>query len=268
MSINQDADTSRHDKELKERLLKTERRLIEVQIEFVKNIPEWVADPDNHKQILQALSSLPSVFFTQKDLQELLSAAVGSLPPALLNRYLSCLSGASTGEEMSIADTLSALEKKYANNLDEFLRLELSKMGPNGYKGGLLDGHKLDDAQHQDEPPMPLESNRVDRSQISGGGQGLELLKQRYKSHSTETFERLITTSAYHFEAFMQAIANDKGLDGLWSDQFPAIGEEYARIRSGKISRVLSDTLYAIFTDACTKASFEIFKACQSPDLQ
>lgn len=268
MSINQDADKSRHDKEPKERLSENERRLVEAEIEFVRNIPEWVINPANHKQILQVLSSLPSVFFTQKDLQELLSAAVDSLPPSLLNRYLSCLSGASADEETSIATTLSAIDKKYVNNLDEFLRVELSKMGSDGYRGGLLDGHNLDDAQHQDEPSMQLESNRVDRSQISEGDQGLESLKQRYRSHSAETFERLVMTSAYHFEVFMQAIANDKGLDGLWSDQFPALGEEYARIRSGKISRALSESLYAIFTDACTKASFEIFKACQSPDLQ
>ena len=140
-------------------------------------------------------------------------------------------------------------------------------MGPDGYKGSLLDGHNLEDIQHQDEPSMALKSSRVDPSQMSVGDQSLESLKQRYKSHSAETFERFVKTTAFHFEAFMQAIANDKGLDGLWSDEFPTLGEEYARIRSGKISKALTESFCAIFTDACTKASFEIFKACQSPDL-
>jgi len=65
----------------------------------------------------------------------------------------------------------------------------------------------------------------------------------------------------------MQAIANDKGLVGLWSDEFPALGEEYARITSGKISKALGESFYTIFTDACNKASIEIFKACQSPEM-
>lgn len=65
----------------------------------------------------------------------------------------------------------------------------------------------------------------------------------------------------------MQAIAHEKGLDGLWSDEFPALGEEYVRIRSGKIPKALAESLYTIFTDACNKASFEIFKACQSAEL-
>lgn len=267
MSINQDADETQYDKELKDRLSENERRLLEVQIKFVRNIPEWVLNTDNHKQILQVLTSLSSAFFIQTGLQKLLSAAVGSLPPDLLNRYLSCLSGASADEEKSIAATLSALDKKYANNLDEFLKIELSKMGPDGYKGSLLVGHNLDGIQQQDEPSMSLESSRVDPSQMTAGDQCLESLKQRYKSHSTETFERFVKTTAYHFEAFMQAIVNDKGLDGLWSDEFPTLGEEYARIRSGKITKALAESFYTIFTDACTKASFEIFKACQSPDL-
>ena len=120
MSINHDADEPQYDKSLKDKLSENERRLLEAQIEFVKNIPEWVLNPANHTQILQVLASLPAAFFTQNDLQKLLSASIGSLPPQLLNRYLSCLSGASEDEEKSIADTLSALDKKYANNLDEF----------------------------------------------------------------------------------------------------------------------------------------------------
>lgn len=267
MSINQDADEIQHDKELKDRLSENERRLLDAQIVFVRNIPEWVLNPVNHKQILQVLSSLSSAFFMQTDLQKLLSAAVGSLPPDLLNRYLSCLSGASADEEKSIGATLSALDNKYENNLDEFLKIELSKMGPDGYKVSLLDGHNFHDIQYQDEPSMTLESSTVDQSQMSAGDQSLESLKERYKSHSTETFERFVKTSAHHFEAFMQAIANDKGLDGLWSDEFPTLGEEYARFRSGKISKALAERFYAIFSDACTKASFEIFKACQSPEL-
>jgi hypothetical protein len=99
MSINHDADETQYEQSLKDKLAENERRILEVQIEFVKNIPEWVLDPANHKQILQVLASLPSVFFTQKDLQESLSASIGSLPPELLNRYLSCLSGASEDEE-------------------------------------------------------------------------------------------------------------------------------------------------------------------------
>ncbi|MCP9941219.1 hypothetical protein KBY70_02230 [Cyanobium sp. ATX 6E8] len=123
MSINHDADESQHGKSLNERLSENERRLLEAQIKFVKNIPEWVLNPANHKQILQVLASLPSAFFTHKDLQELLSASIGSLPPELLNQYLSCLSGASEDEQKRIAATLSALDKKYANNLDEFLNI-------------------------------------------------------------------------------------------------------------------------------------------------
>jgi hypothetical protein len=268
MSIYQNTDESQHEKALKDRLSDNERTLIEVQIEFVKSIPQWVLDPANHKQILQVLTSLHSAFFIQKDLQELLSAAVGALPLDLLNRYLSCLSGASADEEKSIAATLTALDKKYANNLDQFLKIELSKIGPNGYQGSLLDGHKLDDSEDQDEPAMSLDSSRVDTSKMSAGGQGLESLKQRYQSHSSETFERFVRTTAYHYEAAMQAIANEKGLEGLWSDEFPSLGEEYAQIRSGKISKALAESLYTIFTDACSKASFEIFIACQSPELQ
>ena len=145
MSINHDADETQYEKSLKDKLAENERRLLEVQIEFVKNIPEWVLDPVNHKQILQVLASLPPAFFTQRDLQELLSASIGSLPPELFNRYLSCLSGASEDEGKSMAATLSALDKKHANNLDEFLKIELTKTGPDGYKGSLLDGHGLDD---------------------------------------------------------------------------------------------------------------------------
>jgi hypothetical protein len=233
----------------------------------VKNIPEWVLDPVNHKQILQVLASLPSVFFTQRDLQELLSASISSLPPELLDRYLSCLSGASEDEEKSIAATLSALDKKYANNLDKFLKIELSKIGPDGYKGSLLGGHDFNDIQHLNGPPISRESSRVDPSQMTAGEQCLESLKQRYKAHSSESLERFVKTTAYHFEAFMQAIAHDKGLDGLWSDEFPTLGEEYARIRSGKIPKALAESFYSIFTDACNKASFEIFKACQSAEL-
>lgn len=49
MSINQDADESQYDKELKDRLSENERRLLEVQIEFARNIPEWALNPANHK---------------------------------------------------------------------------------------------------------------------------------------------------------------------------------------------------------------------------
>jgi mRNA-degrading endonuclease RelE of RelBE toxin-antitoxin system len=267
MSINHDADEPQSDKSLKDRLSENERRLLVAQIEFVKNIPEWVLNPANHNQILQVLASLPSVFYTQRDLQELLSASIGSLPPELLNRYLSSLSGASEDEEKSIAATLNALDKKYANNLDEFVKIELSKIGPDGYKGSLLDGHNLDDVQHPNGPSVSRESTRVDPSQMTAGDNSLESLKQRYKAHSSETFERFVKTTAYHFEAFMQAIFHEKGLDGLWSDEFPTLGEEYARIRSGKIPKALAESLYTIFTDACNKASFEIFKACQSAEL-
>lgn len=266
MSINHDADETQYEQSLKDKLAENERRILDVQIEFVKNIPEWVLDPANHKQILQVLASLPSVFFTQKDLQESLLASIGSLPPKLLNRYLSCLSGATEDEEKGIAATLSALDKKYANNLDEFIKIELSKIGPDGYKGSLLDGHDLDDIQHQNGPSSTGESSRVDPSQMTAGEQSPESLKQRYKAHSSETFERFINTTAYHFEAFMQAIAREKGLDGLWSDEFPTLGEQYARMRSGKIPKALAESFYTIFTDACNKASFEIFKACQSAE--
>lgn len=266
MSIYHDTDESQHDKELRDRLSENEKKLLEVQIEFVKSIPEWVLDPANHNQILQVLSSLPSAFFIQTGLQKLLTAAVGSLPPDLLNRYLTSLSGASAEEDLSIAATLSTLDKKYANNLDQFLKVELSKLGPNGYKGSLHDGHDLDDLQHHDKPPTALGSSRVDSSKKSAGDQSLKNLKQMYKSHSSETFERFVKTTAFHFEAFMQAIANEKSLEGLWSDEFPTLGGEYARIRSGKIPKALAESLYTIFNDACSKASFEIFKACQSPE--
>jgi hypothetical protein len=266
MSINHDTDESQFERSLTDKLSENERRLLEAQIEFVKNIPEWVLNPANHKQILQVLGSLPSAFFTQKDLLELLSASMRSLPPELLNRYMSCLSGASEEEEKSIAATLNALDKKYANNLDEFLKIELSKIGPDGYKGSLLVGHILDDIQHQNGPSSSQESSRVDPSQMTAGEQSLESLKQRYNAHSSETFERFVKTTAYHFEAFMQAIAHEKGLDGLWSDEFPTLGEEFVRIRSGKISKVLAESFYTIFTDACNKASFELFKACQSAE--
>lgn len=266
MTINKDADESHYDKELRDRLSENERKLLEVQSKFVRNIPEWVSNPANHEQILQVLASLPTDFFVQTGLKKLLSAAIDSLPPDLMNRYLSSLSGANADEQKSIESTLNALDRKYANNLDEFLKIELSKMGPDGYKGSLLDGHNLEDLQHQDQSSMSRESSRVHPSKMSAGAQSLESLKRRYKSHSTETFERFIKTTAYHFEAFMQAIAKDKGFDGLWSDEFPTIGEEYARIRSGKISKALAESFYSIFTDACNKASFEIFKACQSPE--
>jgi hypothetical protein len=267
MSINHDADKTQYEKYLKDKLAENERRLLELQIEFVKNIPEWVLDPVNHKQILQVLASLPSAFFTQRDLQELLSASIDSLPPELLNRYLSSLSGASEDEEKSIAAALSALDNKYANNLDEFFKIELTKTGPDGYEGGLLDGHGPDDIQHLNGPSISRESSRVYPSQMTEGDQSLESLKQRHKAHSSETFERFVKTTAYQFEAFMQAIAHEKGLDGLWSDEFPTLGEEYARIRSGKIPKALADSFCTIFTNACNKASFEIFKACQSVEL-
>lgn len=267
MSINHDSYEPQYERSLKDKLSENERRLLEAQIEFVKNIPEWVLNPANHEQILQVLGSLPSAFFTQKDLQELLSASMGSLPPELLNRYLTSLSGASEDEEKSIAATLNALDKKYADNLDEFLKIELSKIGPDGYKGGLLDGHNLDEIQHQDGPSISQDSNRADPSQMTAGEQSLQSLKQRYNAHSSDTFERFVKTTAYHFEAFMQAIAHEKGLDGLWSDEFPTLGEEYVRIRSGKVPKALAESLYTIFTDACNKASFEILKACQSAEL-
>lgn len=173
MSINHDSYEPQYERSLKDKLSENERRLLEAQIEFVKNIPEWVLNPANHEQILQVLGSLPSAFFTQKDLQELLSDSMGSLPPELLNRYLTSLSGASEDEEKSIAATLNALDKKYADNLDEFLKIELSKIGPDGYKGGLLDGHNLDEIQHQDGPSISQESNRVDPSQMTAGEQSL-----------------------------------------------------------------------------------------------
>jgi len=267
MSINHDSDESQDERSLKDKLSENERRLLDAQIEFVKNIPDWVINPANHEQILQVLGSLPSAFFTQKDLQELLSASMGSLPPELLNRYLSCLSAASEDEEKSIAATLNALDKKYANNLDAFLKIELSKIRPDGYKGSLLDGHILDDIQHQNGSSVSQESNRVYPSQMTAGEQSLQSLKQRYNAHSSDTFERFVKTTAYHFEAFMQAIAHEKGLEGLWSDEFHALGEEYARIRSGKIPKALAENLYTIFSDACNKASFEICKACQSAEL-
>ena len=267
MSINHEADEPQLDRHLKDRLADNERRLLEAQITFVKNIPEWVLNPDNHKQILQVLSSLPSVFYEQRDMQELLWASIRYLPPELLIRYLSSLSGASEEEERSIMATINALDKKYANNLDEFIKIELSKIGPDGYRGGLLDGHNLDDVQYPDVPSGSRESTRVDSSKLSAGDKSLESFKQRYMAHSSETFERFITTTAYHFEAFMQAIVHERGLDGLWSDEFPTLGEEYARIRSGKIPKDLAESLYTTFTDACSKASFEIFRACQSAEM-
>ena len=62
MSICHETDDSQHDKELRDRLSENEKELLEVQTEFVRNIPEWVLDPANHNQILQVLASLPSVF--------------------------------------------------------------------------------------------------------------------------------------------------------------------------------------------------------------
>jgi len=102
---------------------------------------------------------------------------------------------------------------------------------------------------------------------MTAGEQSLQSLKQRYNAHSSDTFERFVKTTAYHFEAFKQAITHEMGLDGVWSDEFLTLGEEYARIRSGKIPKALAESLYTIFTDACSKASFEIFKACQSAEL-
>jgi hypothetical protein len=156
--------------------------------------------------------------------------------------------------------------KKQFHDYFEFLKIELSKIGPGGYKGSLLDGYDLDDIQHQNGPSSSGESSRVDPSQRNSGEQSQESLKERYKAHSSETFERFIKTTAYHFETFMQAMAHEKGLDGLWSDEFPTLGEEYTRMRSGKIPKALAESFYTIFTDACNKASFEIFKACQSAE--
>jgi hypothetical protein len=61
----------------------------------------------------------------------------------------------------------------------------------------------------------------------------------------------------------MQALAADKKLDGLWRDEFPTLSEGYKRLVSGTIPQGLSESLYSTFTDACNKASFLIFKACQ-----
>ena len=162
MSINHEADERQLDKSLNDRLSENERRLLDAQIEFVKRIPEWAPNPDNHKQILQVLSSLHSAFYTQRDMQKLLLASIDRLPPELLNRYLSSLSGGSKEEEKSIMATLNTLDKKYANNLDEFAKTELSKIGPDGYRGGLPDGHNLDDAQYPDVPSPPREQTRAD----------------------------------------------------------------------------------------------------------
>jgi|GEM_PF-1893165 len=249
--------------ELQEQLADTEWKLIEANINFVSSIPEWATDPVNHERIFLVLTSLPSTFFEQQKLQSLLLRALGSLPPGLLNKYLAYLSGANPSEQQITINLLSSLDRKYANDLDAFLKVELSKMHHDGYKGNLLDGHSLEAIESQGKS---LPDPAISKSKPIKGSSGVErseYYKHRFKAQCSEAFQKFVITSAYHFEAFMQALAVEKGLEGAWDDEFPSIGQRFQRFTSGKISMDLSEHLHSIFTDACNKASFEIFKDCQ-----
>jgi len=267
MSIHQSNDESHSDKTLKDILSENERKMLALQIEFVRNIPEWARNPVNHKQVLQALASLPSAFHEHKDLQKIYLEAINSLPLHLLNKYLTCLSGASADEEKNIATLLSVVDSEYEKDPAGFIKTELTKVGPDGYKGSLQDGHNFDDIEHEKGLALCTEVISSSPDNMSVGDKYLEFLKQKCKTHHSNTFDKFVRTNNYGFEAFMQSKAIKNGLKGLWRDEYPISAQEYELFLSGEISNNLPEILYAIFTDACDKATFQFFKAFQSPEM-
>jgi hypothetical protein len=148
------------------------------------------------------------------------------------------------------------------------MRKYLEKAGPEGLSR--LYAKKQDLVKNLDEDLKKSEEclfGEIHR--IQGGGQDhscggwLKLLQSRLNTQTSEGFQEFLKTAKCHFETFMQALAADKKLEGLWRDEFPSLSEEYKCLESGTISKGLSESLYSTFTDACNKASFQIFKACQ-----
>jgi hypothetical protein len=264
MSIRQDNEHFATPEELREQLADTEQKLIDNNIYFASNIPEWVQDSANHEKIFLVLTSLPSAFVEEQALQDLLATALTSLPSELLEKYLAHMSGATPSEQKAVINLLRSLDGKYANELESFLKVELSKMHSDGYKGNLLDGHSLDAIKGEVKPQSEQTFSKAKPIQEPTGNERLEHLKQRFDAQSSEAYQKFVLTSAYHFETFMQALAAEKGLEGAWVDEFPSIAKGFQRFRSGTRSQELSESLHSIFVDACTKGSFEIFRYCQT----
>jgi len=148
------------------------------------------------------------------------------------------------------------------------MRKYVEKAGPEGLSR--LYAKKKDLVKNLDEDLKKSEETlfgEIQRIQDGGKdhscGEWLKLLRSRFNAQTSEGFKEFLKTAKCHFEAFMQALAADKKLDGLWRDEFPSLGEQFKRLESGTIPKGLSELLYSTFTDACNKASFQIFKACQ-----
>ena len=107
---------------------------------FVTNIPEWSLDPSNHKIIASFLSTLPTRFMAREDFKEILVEAIGSLPFEVAAEAMRPL-GAADEDVLAIMNEIGEIDRKYNQDPESFLAVEISKFGPTGYAGDFADGH-------------------------------------------------------------------------------------------------------------------------------
>lgn len=100
-------------------------------------------------------------------------------------------------------------------------------------------------------------------SQNHSSAEWLEQFKSRLKTQTRDGYREFLKTAQYHFELVMQGLVVERKLEGLWREELPSFSKEYECLETGKIPKELSESLFSTFTDACNKASFYIFKACQ-----
>ena len=128
-------------KQLQVELADNNRKLLEAQIAFVKDVPAFVSDAANYEKIFLVISALPPIFWERKDLAELVGIAMDSLPFELQKKCISHWSCMSAEEQEDVNEEIRLMEEKFASDADEFIRIEMSKVSPDGYKGDFLDGH-------------------------------------------------------------------------------------------------------------------------------
>jgi hypothetical protein len=139
-------------KQLQVELADNNRKLLEAQIAFVKDVPAFVSDAANYEKIFLVISALPPIFWERKDLAELVGIAMDSLPFELQKKCISHWSCMSAEEQEDVNEEIRLMEEKFASDADEFIRIEMSKVSPDGYKGDFLDGHWLQVNSSMDSP--------------------------------------------------------------------------------------------------------------------
>lgn len=132
--------TSERAEELTSQLIELEIQLLEACRDCLTNIPELSVDPSNHERITSFLSTLPIRFMVREDFKEILAKAIDSLPFEVAAEAIRPL-GATDVDVLAIMNEIGELDKKYNNDPERFLAVEISKFGPAGYAGDLADGH-------------------------------------------------------------------------------------------------------------------------------